>query len=75
MQEPAPNDETHVQNQCRKTKALVVQCIADSYLKYVRDQPSAYEMWNHLWSTFEKRRHTVTVVYTQTFVTAKILRR
>lgn len=39
----------------KKCKSLIIQCIADSHLEYVKDKTSAKEVYDVLVSTFERR--------------------
>lgn len=38
-----------------KARSLIVKCLADSYLEYVRLQSTARAMWNALCEVFEKK--------------------
>lgn len=39
----------------RKCKSLIVQRIANSHLEYIKDEETAYGIWNILKNTFERK--------------------
>ncbi|KAG5864367.1 hypothetical protein JTB14_026254 [Gonioctena quinquepunctata] len=53
-----PADEAARKNfdqQDNKSKSIIIQCVADSHLEYVREGTTAKEKWFKLVSTFERR--------------------
>lgn len=39
----------------RKCKSLLIQCIADTHLEYVKDKSTSYEIWKTLEKLFERK--------------------
>ncbi|KMQ83238.1 copia protein [Lasius niger] len=39
----------------RKCKSLIIQCIANSHLQYVKDKANAYQMWRALEAVFQRK--------------------
>lgn len=52
----------------RKCKSLIIQCIANSHLQYVKHKSSAYQMWKALGAVFQRKG-----VATQLYVCKKLL--
>lgn len=39
----------------KKCKSLIIQCIANSHLQYVKDKSNTYQMWHALEAVFQRK--------------------
>lgn len=39
----------------RKCKSIIVQCVANSHLEYIKHKPTSYKMWEALKSVFQRK--------------------
>ncbi|KAK9720237.1 hypothetical protein QE152_g22176 [Popillia japonica] len=48
------NDTADAKKNDKKCKSILVQCIANTHLEYIKGKNTAYEMWTALKTVFEK---------------------
>lgn len=54
LEEKQNPDETFL-SQDKKCKAIIIQCIANSHLQYVKDKNTAHQMWKALEGVFQRK--------------------
>lgn len=57
----------------KKCKSIIIACLSDSYLEYVKDKDTAYDMWKSLATQFERKSMTNQLYLRRKLLSTKLL--
>lgn len=55
IQRKPADTEVEFAKKDKKAKAIIIQCMSDQYLEYVKDKTTAYDMWQSLVNGFQRK--------------------